>query len=72
VTRPGRELPKDYRRIAEELVNNQGWRYEHGKKHATLYPADRTKGPIIVPTSPSDARSFKNFVATVRRAGGDI
>jgi hypothetical protein len=67
---PGRELPKEYREIAVDLVRNQGWRYRYGKGHPTLYPADKTQVPLIVPTTPSDNRSFKNFVADVRRRGG--
>jgi hypothetical protein len=39
---PGRELPKEYREIAVELVRNQGWRYRYGKS-PTLHPADKTR-----------------------------
>ncbi|HET9893725.1 MAG TPA: hypothetical protein VFQ44_02080 [Streptosporangiaceae bacterium] len=68
--RPGSELPKDYRKIAADLVANQGWGYKHGGKHATLYPADKTKSPVIVPTTPGDHRALKNFIAAVRQRGG--
>jgi hypothetical protein len=70
--RPGRELPKDWRAIADRLVTEQGWRYEYGKNHARLYPADKTKAPITFSVTASDYRAFKNFVAQVRRSGGKV
>lgn len=70
--RPGREIPKEYREVITELVSNQGWRYRYrkGGRHPMLYPADRSKSPMTVPTTPSEQRSFANFLAEVRRAGG--
>lgn len=69
--RPGREIPKEYREIAEELVTNQGWRYDaSGKRHPVLYPPDASAPPLRVPTTPSDRRGLKNFEADVRRRGG--
>jgi hypothetical protein len=46
--RPGKELPKDYRDVAIELVDNQGWRYDagSGRGHPLLYPADVNKQPV--------------------------
>lgn len=68
---PGREIPKEYREIAVELVNNQGWRYAIGKKHPVLYPADTTRPAIRVATTPTtDPRALKNWVAQIRRSGG--
>jgi hypothetical protein len=69
--RPGRELPKEFRAVADELVDNQGWGYsrQHGR-HPVLYPADKAMAPITVPTTPGENRAFKNWVAQVRRAGG--
>ena len=61
---------KDYREIVAELVDNQGWRYEIGKGHPKLFPADRRHGPIIIPTTPGDTRSFKNTIGYIRRSGG--
>ena len=38
---------------------------------SVLYPADRTKSPIPVATTPSDKRrGFLNWKAQIRRAGG--
>lgn len=69
--RVGKELPKEYREIATELVNRQGWGYRlQGKGHPMLFPADPTKRPIAVPTTPGDRRSLANFVAVVRRSDG--
>jgi hypothetical protein len=71
--RPGRELPKEYREVADELSSNQGWRYDSGAKrggHPILFPPDRTQPQLSVPTTPSDRRSFDNWLADVRRRGG--
>lgn len=68
--RPGRELPKDYRKVVDELVTNQGWRYSKGKRHPTLYPANRAQSPVVLASTPSDRRGFNNFVATIRQRGG--
>jgi hypothetical protein len=67
----GSELPKDYREIANELIGNQGWRYDPGGPHSKLYPADGSKPIVIVPHTPSkDPRTLKNFIGQVRRSGG--
>jgi hypothetical protein len=68
--RPGRELPKDYRRVVEELVTNQEWRYSTAKRHPTLYPPDRSQRPLTLSSTPSDRRAFQNFIARVRQRGG--
>ena len=70
--RPGSELPKDARKIALVLVDEQGWTYRLGKKHPMLFPADKTQSPVVIAGSPSDHRAFKNFVAQVRRSGGKV
>jgi predicted RNA binding protein YcfA (HicA-like mRNA interferase family) len=68
---PGKELPKEFREVATELVANQGWRYsrQHGR-HPVLYPADRTMAPVTVPTTPGDHRALRNWLSEVRRRGG--
>lgn len=69
--RPGKELPKDYRVVALELVDNQGWRYERGRSgHPKLYSPDRTKSPVVLSGTPGDRRDFRNTVAEIRRRGG--
>ncbi len=71
---PGRELAQaNFREVAQELVNNQGWRYDVGRKrggHPTLYPVDPAQAPLSVPTTPSDHRAFRNWLSDVRRRGG--
>lgn len=71
--RPGRELPKDYRQVADELVEKQGWRYRwtgrHG--HPQLIPPDPDQPILVIPTTPtSRSTAFRNFVAAVRQRGG--
>jgi hypothetical protein len=68
--RPGKELPKEWRAVAQELVDNQGWRYRHTGKHAVLYPADKAQPVLGMPTTPSENRGFRNFVSDARRRGG--
>jgi hypothetical protein len=68
--RPGREMPKEYRKVAAELVDNQGWSYHACGIHPRLYPADPTQPMVTVPTTPGDRRSLANFIAEVRRRGG--
>ena len=72
--KPGRELPKDFRAIAAELVDNQGWTYRLSNRggHPMLFPADKNQPPIPVPTSPSDVRGIKNFRSQIRRRGGNV
>lgn len=67
----GKEIPKEYREIVTHLVANQGWRYDrtHGK-HPMVFPADKSKAGIPVPTSPGDQRGLRNFIAMVKRANG--
>lgn len=68
---PGKEIPKDYRRAVRRLVTHQGWRYRCGK-HPILYPADPTYDPIPLPATSSDVRGWRNAVAAIRRAGGEM
>jgi hypothetical protein len=70
---PGREIPKEFREVAIELVRNQGWRYElpKGNGYPRLLPPDKTKGMVIIPKTPAtNKRGFENWVSEVRRRGG--
>jgi hypothetical protein len=67
--KPGNEIPKDYRTIVDELVSNQGWRYDNsGHGHPKLFAPSGAR-MIPVPTTPSDQRGLRNFISQVRRAG---
>lgn len=71
---PGREIPKEYREVAIELVRNQGWRYSSSKSRSTyprLFPQDRTQSPVKIAKTPSDrGHGFKNWIAEIHRKGG--
>lgn len=71
---PGKELLKEYREVAAELVSNQGWGYNDGSGrggHPMLFPADKEKSPLTVPTTPGkNPRGFKNWLSGVRQRGG--
>lgn len=70
--RPGREIPKEYREIVLYQIEHHGWRYNSSRKgHPLLYPADRSKRPLAVSTTPGDrAHGLTNFINKVRNAGG--
>ncbi len=69
--RPGKEIPKDYRKIVARLIDEQGWRYDSsGKGHPVLYPPDTAQPPLRVPTTPGDKRSLNNWRSEIRRRGG--
>jgi hypothetical protein len=71
--RPGREVSKDHRRVIDYLIDSQGWRYElpSGGGYPMLFPADATQTPIRVPkTGHSRGYAFSNWIAVVRRKGG--
>jgi hypothetical protein len=71
MSKPGKEIPKEYREIVAYQIERLGWRYDpKGKGHPVLYPADKAHGAIRMAQTPSDRRGIKNFVAVVRRAGG--
>lgn len=67
----GKEIPKDYREIVNELVANQGWGYDSDRGgHPMIFPADPSKKGIPVPTTPSSQGLLRGFKGQVRRAGG--
>lgn len=67
----GQEVPKEYRAVCNELVDNQGWRYDSKGKYPHLFPADKSQTPVKVPKTPSaKKRSWENWIAEVRRKGG--
>ncbi len=70
--RPGKEIPKEYREVVAHQVDALGWRYDSSRKgHPMLFHADRSQSGRSVLTTPGDKRSFRNFVAWVRRASGE-
>lgn len=60
---------KEIKKIRKEL-EAQGWRIENRKGgHAMAFPPDRSQPPVVLPSSPSDARWQKNLLAQLRRSG---
>lgn len=70
--RPGREIPKEYREVVTYLIDCQGWAYRkaRGGGYPKLVPADRAQPPIKVPKTPSSNRTYGNWLAEIRRKGG--
>ncbi|MEQ1701739.1 MAG: hypothetical protein ABMA25_16645 [Ilumatobacteraceae bacterium] len=54
-----------------DTVIAQGWTVRE-RNHLTLYPADKTQRPVIVPRTPSDHRGIKNARSEIRRSGGTV
>lgn len=66
-----KKVPKEYQEVIDELVGNQGWRRsDTGGGYPKLWPSDGVSRPISVPRTPSDHRSFKNWISQIRNAGG--
>ena len=60
---------KDINRLLDRL-EGQGWAVSNTKSgHIKVERGGKT---VILPTSPSDHRSWKNLIAELRRAGADI
>lgn len=70
--RPGREIPKEYREVVTYLIDSQGWAYRKacGGGYPRLVPADRAQPPSKVPKTPSSNRTYGNWLAEIRRKGG--
>lgn len=71
--RPGQEVSKEHREVIVDLIDNQGWAYKlpSGSGYPRLYPVDPAMTPIRVPkTGHSRGRAFANWVAEIRRKGG--
>ena len=73
--RPGREIARYslYRDVVDYLIDSQGWGYKLPKRGGCplLLPADRSQGVIRVPkTGHARGYRFANWVAAIRRAGG--
>jgi hypothetical protein len=69
--KPGRELPKELREIAQCLVE-QGWAYHAGPGHPYVVPTDKQYRRIALTGSPSDVRILRNIKAAARRAGAQL
>lgn len=70
VTWPGRELPTEYRKVAQMLVRDQGWTYLYGGNGG--YPILRDpegRGQTSLARTPSDHRSFQNWLSQLRGLG---
>jgi hypothetical protein len=73
--RPGKEFAQYslYRDVVDYLIDSQGWSYKLPKRGGCplLLPADRSQGVIRVPkTGHTGGYRFANWVAAIRRAGG--
>lgn len=61
---------KDINKLIRMLVR-QGWRFKHGTKHGCLCDPSGSHG-ITVAKSPSDYRSYKNFICDLRRLSRNV
>ncbi len=51
------------------LLVGEGWIFRWGSKHGKIRSPDG-RSSVVVPSTPSDWRSSRNFLRDVRRSGG--
>ncbi|PPI78615.1 hypothetical protein DXI23_19595 [Marinobacter flavimaris] len=56
---------KDIHLFAKHLVRH-GWVFKQGKKHGKLL-APKSKGMVVIPSTPSKRRALQEMMATVSR-----
>lgn len=56
---------KDIHLFAKNLVRD-GWIFKQGKKHGKLF-APRSRGMVVVPSTPSKQRALQEMMAAVSR-----
>lgn len=73
ITWPGREVPQEFREVAQALVRDQGWTYVYSGfgRHPVMRDPQK-RGQSTVPTSPSDHRAFRNWLGQLRALGADL
>lgn len=52
-----------------DTVVEQGWRVEKGRKHVKVYPPDKSRPIVTIPSTPSDRRAVANVRSQLRRSG---
>lgn len=57
--------------ISHELAK-QGWAFRQGKRHVMFYPADKTKKPFTISSTPSDNYARNQAVRQLQKAGADL
>jgi hypothetical protein len=66
---PRIERDPRFREVQSEALQ-QGWVVEPASKgHWRFLPGDKTKRPVFLSGSPSDWRTWANFIAEMRRSG---
>ncbi|HEX4489664.1 MAG TPA: hypothetical protein VH914_00515 [Acidimicrobiia bacterium] len=65
-------MDKDTKKLLRNL-ERQGWTIEATKSgHIRAIPPDTTKPIVIIASTPSDHRAWKNTIAQLRKSGADI
>lgn len=55
-----------------ELISSaeaQGWRVVYGNKHIKCYPPEVDRGLVVISTTPSDKRAYRNIKSDLERKG---
>lgn len=63
---------KEIEKLVKEIRTWSGWRVEDGTKAYKVFPADKTKGVIMVHRTPSGSRYIANKKAELKRAGAPL
>lgn len=64
----GYDKVKELKKIKKEL-ERQGWRIERRAKHGMAFPPDKSKPPVVLPSTPGGGRWLQNLIAQLRRSG---
>ena len=52
-----------------KALQQQGWVVKFGGSHYKCYPPDKTKAMVVIASTPSDHRAWKNILGFLRRSG---
>jgi hypothetical protein len=58
----------DLRKITKR-AEDQGWRVQKRKEYWLFFPRDRSEAPCRIAGTPGSQRSWRNFLACLRRKG---
>lgn len=58
----------DLKKVAKR-AEQQGWRVEKRNEYWYFWPPDKTTPPARIAGTPSSQRSWRNFVADLKRKG---
>ncbi len=61
----------DLKKIRKRAID-EGWHVKKRKEYWLFFPPDKAIGPCSVAGTPSSQRSWRNFLACLKRKGLDL